>query len=341
MVEMISPSIPTPQEKPVIVTEGTTPEMIEFTDLEFVVPETAVIHNTQVDVLDDEKFAFAIPMINSDGNTVKSPTNQQGEFDIQCNTEDIRRDVTGIFTTPRLLFSDNMFCAQNSLYALGITINWSQGVFWGQVMTRLLSESMKKGFKYALVLDYDSLFNLDDVRELYAIMESQPDLSAVCPLQARRGDGSPLATVLDVDGNEALILNRKVFDLTTVPIASGHFGLTMIRLADLRKMAKPWFVATPDSNGEWENGKMDDDIMFWKRMRDAGNKISLAPNIHIGHMELMAVWFDGRLNPLHQPINEYQTQGKPSWSFGRRMVRVQGVPEDQLAGTPPDFNERV
>lgn len=267
------------------------------------------------------KQRMAKPVINEHGDTVKVDADDDNST-VDCNIGNINKDVVGIFTTPRLLFADNMFCAQNALYNLGIMVNWAQGVFWGQVMTRLFEDCIRKGYKYAVTLDYDSVFSVDDIRELYAIMETRPDISALCPLQLRRGDGAPLTSITDAEGREALVVNRKVLELTTVPMATGHFGLTFFRLADVARMPKPWFNSIPDQDGRWEDGKTDEDIMFWNQMRKAGLNVCLAPNIHIGHMELTVTWADKRLNPVFQPINEYQTKGKPDWSFGQRMIQV-------------------
>lgn len=278
--------------------------------------------------------AMAVPTILENGDVVKQPTdnNNWEDHDITCDVSKIGQDILAIFTTPRLLWADMMFCAQQTLYTLGIPLKWCQGVFWGQVMSRMLEEACKDRYKYVMVLDYDSVFSTDDVLQLYAIMESQPEVDALCPMQLRRGDGSLLATVLDAEGHEALILNRQVFQLTSVPIATGHFGCTLIRTKAIACMSRPLFKSEPNLHGEWESGKIDEDIWFWKNMRDSGLKVHMAPSVHIGHCEVVVTWADNRINPFYQTINEYNETGKPKNAYGSQTkVEVISTVDEKIS----------
>lgn len=260
----------------------------------------------------------ALPALTESGNVVKSTAadGADAEREFDCDISNIGNDIVAILTTPRLIWADMMQCAQSVLFSLGITMFWNQGVFWGQIMTRMLEGATKGSAKYALVLDYDSVFNRDDILKLYAIMQSMPEVDALCPMQLRRGDGALLATVNDIDGNEALIVNREVFNLVTVPIATGNFGCTLIKTSAISSMSKPLFKSIPNALGNWENGKIDEDIWFWKNMRESGLSIHMAPSVHIGHCELVVTWADNRVNPVYQPINDYNVRGKPANAFG-------------------------
>jgi predicted SAM-dependent methyltransferase len=73
-------------------------------------------------------------------------------------------DIRGVMTMPRLTWTDTMFCCQKITSALGIEITNSSGVFYGQGMQRILSmHSQNPDIKWALTIDYDSLFDWKDV----------------------------------------------------------------------------------------------------------------------------------------------------------------------------------
>ena len=41
---------------------------------------------------------------------------------------------------------------------------------------------------------------------------------------------------------------------------TGHFGLTLIRTDAIREMKRPFFQGIPSPNGDWGEGRVDDDI---------------------------------------------------------------------------------
>jgi hypothetical protein len=84
-----------------------------------------------------------------------------------------------------------------------------------------------------------------------------------------------------------------------VKAKTAHFGLTVIDLAKLRLTPKPWFYATPNSDGEWEGDKTDDDVHFWLQWDRAGNTIYIDPSVQLGHMEEMIAIHDQDLKPIH------------------------------------------
>ena len=73
-------------------------------------------------------------------------------------------------------------------------------------------------------------------------------------------------------------------------VETAHFGLTYIRTAAIKKMPKPWFIASANEKGEFDGGHVDEDIAFWKLFAKSGNKLGLATNISVGHAELMITW---------------------------------------------------
>lgn len=242
--------------------------------------------------------------------------------EIKLDLSRLAKEIVCVFTTPRLTFSDNMFCTAQAMNKLGIATSWSSGVFWEQCLTRLIEKAIKDGYKYIVTLDYDSVFSHEDIIQMYVLMESHQGIDALCPLQLRRGDGEPLSSFLDENGNRMMIVTKKIFELDLIPIATGHFGLTFIRTDKIMKMAKPWFIAEPNLQGEWEDGKIDSDIMFWRRWGEAGNTVYCTPTVHIGHIEYMVTWANEAMQPVHQQISDYHSNGKPDHTMGKKLIEL-------------------
>ncbi len=228
-------------------------------------------------------------------------------------------DVRGVMTMPRLAWTDTMFCCLKVTRQLGIEVTNSSGVFYGQGMQRILQQACQSpDIKWALAIDYDSLFDWKDVVALREIAEHD-GLDAIAPLQAGRERISPLC-VAATDGVSRRInhedLTKRWFEVTSM-----HFGCTLIRLDSLRKLPLPWFVATPNAQGEWSGDKVDDDIHFWKQACAARWKIGVTPKVTIGHIETVATWCGPNLQSLHQSTHSYLRDGKPWYVKNRESWR--------------------
>jgi hypothetical protein len=204
-----------------------------------------------------------------------------------------------------------MFCGVRAMQALGIEMVSSSGVFYGQGMQRILTAACaNERLKWAVTLDYDTLFDWQDIVRLRDIAEHY-ELDAVAPLQAGRERLMPLLVPgLGADGKPRKLTNSDL-EQDWFPCASAHFGLTLIRLDSLRRLPKPWFASTPNKDGEWEDGRVDDDIHFWKQARAANWKMGIAPSVTIGHIEMVATWVGKNLQSMYQPIFGYLRDGKP------------------------------
>ena len=238
-------------------------------------------------------------------------------------------DIRGVMTMPRLTWTDTMFCCQKITSALGIEITNSSGVFYGQGMQRILSmHAQDTSIKWALTIDYDSLF---DWKDLVAMVEiaTRENLDALAPLQSGRERLAPLC-VASTNWIPRRI-NTQDLQQDWFEVSSMHFGLTLIRMDSLRKLPKPWFLATPNANGDWEGDKVDDDIHFWKQTQKANWKIGVTPKVSIGHIETVATWPGPKLQSLHQSTHNYLRSGKP-WYVKQREGWRNG-PQDQ----PPEI----
>ena len=96
-----------------------------------------------------------------------------------------------------------------------------------------------------------------------------------------------------------------VTDGNPILVTTAHFGCTLIRMEDLAEVPKPWFYAEPDKDGRWGDDRLDDDIWFWHQWRKAGKTIYVAPDVRVGHLELVVSEFDEELKHRQIPVGEW------------------------------------
>ena len=184
------------------------------------------------------------------------------------------------------------------------------GAFWHHALTRSIEELLayrdEQGnpLDYILTADYDSIFNLEDVRRLATHLAQWDELGAVVPLQMKRErDDEPLFESFGpADLTESL-----------VRIRTGHFGLTMFKREFFERLQRPWFPEKPDADGRWTDGRVDADIGFWRNAEDCGLVTCLATDVKIGHYQRLIVWpkvADNRVTAVHQYLTEWEKAGR-------------------------------
>ena len=187
--------------------------------------------------------------------------------------------TVALLSCPRLGFNTFWGETQLALSSFQIPIWQSQSAYWDHGIENLMELALKRGMDWIITLDYDSIISAKNVDELLVMLASSPEYDALCTIQRKRNNVTPLFST-----GEA-----KMCKIPSCPmdILQGHFGLTIIRTDILKKMPKPWFQGVPGKNGRWsDDDRIDPDIYFWKNLRSVGGKVGLAP-IVIGHMELM------------------------------------------------------
>lgn len=223
-------------------------------------------------------------------------------------------NVEALVSMPRLAWTENMFCAIGALIPLKINITKHTGAFWGQCLSRLLVEAIRKPHcEWVLTMDYDTIFSKEDVVSLYRLATSK-NLDAVAAMQIGRERQTVLITCEDAEGNARTSLTLEEVNAPAIEVATAHFGLTLIRAEALRNLPKPWFHGQPAADGSWGDGRVDDDIQFWRQWKRAGYKVWQANRVKIGHMQVMISWPDEKFAARHQYHNEYVTQGKPLYA---------------------------
>ena len=230
--------------------------------------------------------------------------------------------IRAVMSMPRLAFTDNMFCAmQVLLRELQIPLSRSVGVWWDQCLTRQMENHLDDGTEYILTLDYDTWFTKEHVVKLIRLMQDNPDVDALIPVQQRREEDSML---LAVDGTEEQSNQAEIrvpfseFQKPLMKAGTGHFGLTLFRVSALNKLEKPWFLPVPGPDLSWNVGRLDPDIYFWNQFNRQGFKACQANEVFVGHLQMMCTWPDRfptepgqQQRSIHQYMGHLQKHGPP------------------------------
>ena len=194
-----------------------------------------------------------------------------------------------------------------ALKRLGIPLTVSGGVFYGQCMQKMLEQLVATDCEYAITIDGDTLFTAPQLQRLLSIISQEEQIDAITGIQVRRNKLTMLGTV---HGGKKVDDDFQQVDWNGYPLKArtAHFGLTVIDLQKLRSVAKPWFCATPNAKGEWEDDKIDDDVHFWLQWEKAGNSIYIDPGVRLGHLEEMIAVFDENMQPQHMYVNDWAKQ---------------------------------
>ncbi len=220
--------------------------------------------------------------------------------------------IAGVMSAPRLLFSDNITCWAKALLPFGICQYVTGGAFWGQCLERAMVEAVKD-FDWIMTVDYDSVFDRENVAKLLRLAAENPHADAIAPLQMKRGrtGSKPLFVIRDHVGQVVTEIDAATFNQPLVKVQTAHFGLTMIRVSALKDLPHPWFLGVPNKDGQWEEGRVDDDIYFWHQWEKAGKSLYVAPRVVIGHWEGVVSWPDKDFNVIHQYPTEFHENGMP------------------------------
>ena len=220
-------------------------------------------------------------------------------------------DTCAVMSLPRVAWTETMASTIVACKRLSIDYIRATGVFWGQCMTRSFEEIITRGeHEWILTIDYDSVFDAYDIARLREIAEAE-SLDIICPFQIGRDRDSCIMLLDDGTGQPRKEMPASELRKPYLKPLFGHFGLTLIRVSALQRMARPWFHSTPDEEGRWSLKKEDDDIRFWRMAREADLRLGITPQVRIGHLQLVCTWCDDDLQPVHQYLPDYAKRGRP------------------------------
>lgn len=244
-------------------------------------------------------------------NPETEPAHRPEEVAAQTNSGVGKMKVAAVMSVPRLGFMDNSTCAQQALYAIRIPLICVQGAFWGQCLERGMQQVIDAGVDVVLTIDYDTIFTQKDVEDVLRLMYLHPEAAAVIPVQRGRGTFPVLTSFKTISGQVRKDVPLTELEAETSKVATGHFGLTALRVKDLLDVPQPWFWGQPNNNNQWGPGRVDDDIYFWKKLEQHKKTALLANRITVGHLELMVKWPDDTLQPIYQSPGVFHDKGKP------------------------------
>lgn len=236
-------------------------------------------------------------------------------------TADVR--VEAVMSVPRLGFMDNFYTWAQALLPLGIRPTKVTGAYWGQCLQRVCEQFVDE-CEYILTIDYDTFFTKQDCEHLLTLaMTFQCD--AVTGLQTKREDGRPMLTPLGGFDDPSKLENVSIpmtwFAEPVQQVDAAHFGCTFISTAALKRTPKPWFLGVPNDSGEWGDGRVDEDMFFWRQFKKAGNRLYVSPRVILGHGEYMVAWPGQQLSkPVYQSSTDFaNTMKRPedSWSVDK------------------------
>jgi predicted SAM-dependent methyltransferase len=210
--------------------------------------------------------------------------------------------VTCVISQAYLTYSPMMESLMSTVMSMPFPTVQHHGAFWDKSLSAGIKLGLKNDPEYLLTIDHDSVFTPQDVGNMLRIMDANPDIMALFPVQMSRHDDKPLVFREGVEYNG---------EFTQVPF--GHFGLTLIRSSLFEDLPKPWFWSVPGPDGDWDSyPQSDSDITFWRTLMEHGHKVAQANNVVLGHMILSVKWPHPTGGIALQPIQNYQANGRPN-----------------------------
>lgn len=221
--------------------------------------------------------------------------------------------VQALASVPRDIgFRLHWQCQREALFPLNLMPRDYGGAFWNESLEYGIEKAIRDGFDYVLTLDFDTIFDIGHVKALLKLAEENPHADAIVPWQICRDSSNPIFGVRLPDGVFRLGFKEEEFEPDLMPIDTGHFGLTMIRLKSLEKLPRPMLWAQPDENNQWGIDSIKADIYFWIQCRKYGLQPYLATKVRVGHLQQMITWPTTEFGIEQQYVENYKMHGAPT-----------------------------
>lgn len=222
--------------------------------------------------------------------------------------------VAAVMSTPRLGFTDNLFCVSQALAPHGIAPVKVTGAFWGQCLQRVM-ESVVGSHDVILTIDYDTVFSAKTIEALLALL-LHSGADAIAPLQVKRESDAVMLAPHGIGPDDRTDVGDDWFKKPVQFVETAHFGCTFLRTEALKRLPKPWFVEKANERGEFNGGHQDADIGFWRAWKAAGNTLGVATHISVGHAELMITW------PSREGGGKVQQHTTEFWAGGQKAPKA-------------------
>lgn len=239
----------------------------------------------------------------------------------EIRTGEKRQVKIGACTSvPRLAFTAHWGQIHQAFEGLNIPVLKMTGYSWGACLQRGMSQLISAGCDWVITIDYDSIFSKQDVLDLLALAARYDEADAIFPWQIKRlGIDQFLVFLRDENDQPLKSVPTSLFQGELIRAYGGHFGLTLIKVDALRKMPKPWLWEQPNADGDWTEGKEDADMYFWRVFRDAGNKVFLANQVRIGHIDEDILWPSEDFQVVRQGMHSFYSEGKPNLAIQPKL----------------------
>lgn len=209
--------------------------------------------------------------------------------------------IAGCIGIPRIGWNDHWGCVEEALRPWRIPLHRHTGAFWGHNIQTCLEKIVALGVDWAFTFDYDSMFTSKDISRMLDIFGQNPHIDALAALQTRRG----CQQILCSNGDQGVETDT----VTPFQARTAHFGLTLLRVEKLKDMPKPWFWDQPSASGSWQDDdRVDADIYFWRQWEKLGRTLYIAPDVRIGHLEVMVSELDESLQFSQVHVQDWWKQ---------------------------------
>jgi hypothetical protein len=149
----------------------------------------------------------------------------------------------------------------------------------------IAERALERGVDIVVMCDDDMVLPADAIVQLCAVLDGDPRAALAGALYYSRDGFRPMAVDRwnEHDTRTAVI---PAFDREPVTVDGVGFGCVAIRTAALRELQPPYFPAHVFvERGAGRVRICDEDYLFCARLRRAGWRVLLAPNVRCGHYD--------------------------------------------------------
>jgi len=249
------------------------------------------------------------PFIRSDCSNHPMSLNLQGRKRWWPKVENPK--IVLVLSQPRFAFTGHELRLIELARKLDFETEVSVGAFWDRDMTLTTQRAISKhNPDFLLYSDYDSIFEVDDVKRMLEAIQNNPTMAAIGAVQMSRHNDEPLVfeKALDYSG-----------ELTKVNYQ--HFGLMLVRrplFDELDTLDQPYFWSIPGrtASGGWDWdqwNRSDADITFWRNLQEMGFNVFQHNGVSIGHISQVVRYPRDKDRGIQAvPIENYWKYGKPA-----------------------------
>ena len=226
--------------------------------------------------------------------------------------------IAAIMSIPRYGCNASRGLIERACSTFRIPLNAVTGAYWGQILQNAM-ELFEDEVDWIITFDYDTCLVPEQLSRFFKTFGDHPEMDALASLQCRRNHSTPL---MSISGQHRTEIN--IADPQPIKADTANFGMTLLRVENLKRTPKPWFWSIPSKAGGWNERRptkglvhpavaavwelapdvcgdgstpVDADVWFWRVWAEAGNSLYVDPACRVGHLEEMITEFDANMEP--------------------------------------------